>query len=234
MTIQLERLFPGFCIRLRRWGSAGRLRRRPQKKHLPQASAFLLAAFADLPYENKAASASAASASESGKSGDFCIGFSGGEELYETRSVSRSFSSSAEHRRFRERNRKTSWQRLMRDCTKQNIALCCADCLYALIRHASRATFPTGEGLDAAGMFPPNRCNHCRDQRSQRFAPAAAKNQAAVKPPGYPKNPFYSSTLSRLLACIDIRMMISANLCSSIGKPLLTHSFSSSSAPLTQ
>ena len=157
-----------------------------------------------------------------------------GEELYETRSVSRSFSSSAEHRRFRERNRKTSWQRLMRDCTKQNIALCCADCLYALIRHASRATFPTGEGLDAAGMFPPNRCNHCRDQRSQRFAPAAAKNQAAVKPPGYPKNPFYSSTLSRLLACIDIRMMISANLCSSIGKPLLTHSFSSSSAPLTQ
>ena len=176
----------------------------------------------------------ASSASESGKSGNCYIGFPGGEELYETRSVSRSFSSSAKHRRFRERNRKTSRQRLMRDCAKQNIALCCAGCLHALIRHASRATFPKGEGLDVAGMLPPNRCNHCRDQRSRRFAPAAAKNRAAVKPPGYPKNLFYSSILSRLLACMDIRMMISANLCSSMGKPLLTHSLSSSSAPFTQ
>ena len=51
-------------------------------------------------------------------------------------------------------------RRLMRDCTKQKLAPCCADCLQALVRHrmfshrensarrkASRTPLPTGEGL---------------------------------------------------------------------------------------
>ena len=213
-----------------------RLRRRPKKNACRRQAFFLLAAFADLPYGNKAASA---------KHG-FCIRIRQVRELL--------------YRLPRWGSWRVAPDEGLRKAKHRTML-----CRLPACPHPSPFgdTFPKGEGLDVVppasrrmapfylclpcvkGVWYGTRCvpNEFPLRETSRAPegllqskkqPLSHLSVTAPLAQGSRGAAFYSSILSRLLACMDIRMMISANLLSSMGKPLLTHSLSSSSAPFTQ